>query len=190
MLNTNISTDKKPALFLDRDGTLIEDVGYMKSSNLIKWLPKVQDTLKVFVKNKYLLVVITNQSGIGRGLLEEKDVTSIHSKMNEQMLDLYGIVISKFYYCPHHPEAIISKYRKNCLCRKPGKLLFNKAIRELNINVEESICIGDKLTDLTAANAAGIKNLFLLNKIPTKNPPFTSFQYKTIKSWDEFQSKL
>ena len=190
MLNTNISTDKKPALFLDRDGTLIEDVGYMKSSNLIKWLPKVQDTLKVFVKNKYLLVVITNQSGIGRGLLEEKDVTSIHSKMNEQMLDLYGIVISKFYYCPHHPEAIISKYRINCLCRKPGKLLFNKAIRELNINVEESICIGDKLTDLTAANAAGIKKLFLLNQIPTKIRPVASFQYTTIKSWDEFQSQL
>jgi|LULG01.1.fsa_nt_gb D-glycero-D-manno-heptose 1,7-bisphosphate phosphatase len=190
MLNTEISSHRTPAIFLDRDGTLIEDVGYMKSSNLIKWLPKVQDTLKIFVENKYLLVVITNQSGIARGILTEKDVISIHSTMNEQILDRCGVVISKFYYCPHHPDAIISKYQNNCLCRKPGALLFNQAIRELNINVEKSMCIGDKLTDLTAANAAGIKKLFLLNNIPVKVPPITSFQYKTIKSWDELQSIL
>ena len=190
MSNTKTSSHRTPAIFLDRDGTLIEDVGYMKSSNLIKWLPNVQDTLKIFVKNKYLLVVITNQSGIARGILTEKDVVSIHSTMNEQMLDRYGVVISKFYYCPHHPDAIISKYQNNCLCRKPGTLLFNQAIKELNINVKESMCIGDKLTDLTAANAAGIKKLFLLNNIPAKVPPVTSYQYTSVNSWDEVQSKL
>ena len=190
MSNTKTSSHKTPAIFLDRDGTLIEDVGYMKSSNLIKWLPKVQDTLKIFVDNKYLLVVITNQSGIARGILTEKDVISIHTTMNEQILDRCGIVISKFYYCPHHPEAIIPKYRINCLCRKPGNLLFNKAIKELNINLEKSICIGDKITDLTAANAAGIKKLFLLNNINNTKLPNTSYQYTSVNSWDEVQSKL
>ena len=143
---------KKKALFLDRDGIVNIDYGHVYKIKDFKFTNFIFDLCKKYQKDNYLIFIITNQAGIGKGLYKEKDFL----KLNKYMLDEFnkqGIKINKVYYCPHRPED-------NCECRKPKPGMFLEAIKEFNIDPNESVAIGDKMSDLKAAYAAGIKNLY------------------------------
>ena len=143
---------KKKALFLDRDGIINIDYGHVHTIEQFQFTDFIFDLCKKYQKKGYLIFIITNQAGIGKGLYPESDTI----KLNNYVMDEFkkrDIIISKIYYCPHKPED-------HCSCRKPEPGLFIKAIKEFNIDPSESIAIGDKLSDLEAAYKAGVKQLF------------------------------
>lgn len=139
-------TLKNKAIFLDRDGTINVEKHYLYQVEEFEFLPGIIEGLKMLQDAGYILIVITNQSGIGRGYYTEEDF----NKLNNWMLDtleLKGVHISKVYYCPHLSDAIIDKYRVKCDCRKPRLGLFYQAVKDFNIDLSLSYSIGDKLRD-------------------------------------------
>ena len=151
--------------FLDRDGTINVEKQYLYKIDDFEFLPGVVSGLKSLQDNGYLLVVVTNQSGIARGLYTEKDLEILHNWMLYE-LKRQGVNISKIYYCPHYSNAVIKKYKKVCKCRKPKTGLFWQAISELgqeyDIDIENSVAIGDKERDLAICEEISIKG-YLLN---------------------------
>jgi len=144
---------KNKAVILDRDGTLNFDPGYISEIQNFKLFPETIPALKTLFENGFLLIIITNQSGIGRGYFTEKKVKNLHSHL-EKVLAENGIFLAKIFFCPHRPE-------ENCPCRKPNALLFEKAVRELRLDAEKCYSIGDKETDIAAAGKVNIKGLLL-----------------------------
>lgn len=136
------------AIFLDRDGTINIDTGYVYKIEDFRFIDGVIQGLKYFQDEGFLLIVITNQSGIARGYYTEEDYHFLNTYMYSEF-EKYGIHITKDYYCPHLPDAIVSRYSCICNCRKPGTELFYKAVNEFNIDLSQSYCIGDKLRDLS-----------------------------------------
>lgn len=134
------------AVFLDRDGTLNADKGYLHRAEDFEWLPGALQALRRLEEMGFLLVVLTNQSGIARGYYEERDFLALNRWMLDD-LQRRGIHIARVYYCPHHPRAAVARYRAECDCRKPKLGMFERAIRELRIDAGRSYAIGDKLRD-------------------------------------------
>lgn len=153
----------KKAIFLDRNGAIIEDTGYPHRIEDMKILKATSDAIKKLNKAGYLIILVTNQSGIGRSIFTEKEMDIFNRKMIEQ-LKKDGVVIDAVYFCPHHPEAKIEKYRKVCECRKPKPGMLLKAAKEHNISLKDSWMIGDKEDDISAGKAAGCKTIKLGKK--------------------------
>ncbi|MFA6431489.1 MAG: D-glycero-beta-D-manno-heptose 1,7-bisphosphate 7-phosphatase [Candidatus Margulisiibacteriota bacterium] len=149
------------AVFLDRDGTIIEDLGYVSSPDQVKFIPGSIAVIKTLNQAGYKVVVITNQSGVARGLFPEGMVHSVDKKINKELLS-GGAYVDHFYYCPHHPEHGHYPYRTECECRKPHDGLIRKAAKDLNIDLSASFMIGDKVTDIEAGQKAGVKTIFVL----------------------------
>lgn len=147
---------KNKAVFLDRDGTINVEKKYLYKIEDFEYLEGVKDALRMLESAGYLLIVVTNQSGIARGYYTENDYRKLEKWMMED-LEKDGIHITASYYCPHYPEAKIEKYRKNCSCRKPELGLYKKAVLEHDIDLDRSAAIGDKIRDLAicASNTAG-----------------------------------
>lgn len=139
------------AVFLDRDGTINVDKHYLYKTEDFEFIEGAVEGLEILQDLDFMLVVITNQSGIARGYYTEDDYM-ILNKFMDQRLNEYGIHISNDYFCPHFPDAVVPKYRKKCDCRKPGVELWNRAVRELDIDLNHSYCIGDRLRDLAICN--------------------------------------
>ena len=150
------------AVFLDRDGVLIKDVHYLRNPSQLRILPRVVEALQSLQKYFYL-IVITNQSGVGRGFFTEADLLEIHGKLI-QGLAAEGALVDGLYYCPHHPEAIVPAYRVICQCRKPKPDLLLRAKHEWNIDMTSSFMIGDKVSDIQAGVAANTKGILLSNE--------------------------
>jgi D-glycero-D-manno-heptose 1,7-bisphosphate phosphatase len=146
---------RRPAAFLDRDGTLNEDTGYVHRPEEFRWLPGAQATIKLLNDQGYLVVVVTNQAGIGRGFYTESDVRSLHVWMNDQLRP-QGAHIDALYFCPHHPEAGLGSYRQMCTCRKPEPGLVLRAASDWGIDLARSIGLGDKESDAEACRRAGV----------------------------------
>ncbi|OMH40121.1 D-glycero-alpha-D-manno-heptose-1,7-bisphosphate 7-phosphatase [Desulfurobacterium indicum] len=144
------------AIFLDRDNTLIEDDGYIHEPEKVKLLPGVGEGLKLLKDAGFLLIVISNQSGIGRGYFKEEDFHAVNKKLN-QLLKHYNVQIDDFFFCPHKPD-------EGCSCRKPEIGLFLRAAEKWNINLKESFMVGDKISDIEAGNRAGCKKSYLMKK--------------------------
>ncbi len=143
------------AIFLDRDGVINLDVlNYTWKINDFKFLDGIFEACREFQKRGYLLIVITNQAGISKGLYTHKDVEILHAHMKGVFLN-EGITITEVYYCPHH-----EKYSK-CLCRKPGSLLVEKAVARFNIDPSLSYFIGDRERDVEAGEGAGVKGILV-----------------------------
>lgn len=136
----------KRAIFLDRDGTINVEKNYLYRISDFEFLPGVLEGLKLLQDAGYILVIITNQSGIGRGFYTEQDF-HILNKWMLQTLKAQGINIAKVYFCPHLPDAPIANYRKDCECRKPKLGMYLKAIQEFDIDIQHSYAIGDKIRD-------------------------------------------
>lgn len=148
------------AVFLDRDGTIIEDVGYPHERSAIKFLPLVSEAISILNQNGYRVIVTTNQSGVARGYFTEDALRQINQYIRDT-LAARGAVIDRVYYCPHHVEGTIKEYRKACDCRKPNPGMIQQATRELDIDLKRSFAIGDKPLDVEAGRRAGCRTILL-----------------------------
>jgi len=146
------------AIFLDRDGTINEDPGYLGDPDKLKVFPEAGKALSELKNNLHFkLIVISNQSGIARGLITKEDVELINLKIND-VLAADNVSIDAFYYCPHHPDF---SSEEECSCRKPSPQLIFRASKEHNINLAESYFIGDTISDIQCGLNAGLKTVLV-----------------------------
>ncbi|MFA5039243.1 MAG: HAD family hydrolase [Candidatus Omnitrophota bacterium] len=150
------------AVFLDKDGTLVENVENNAEPGLVEFYPDVWPALHLLQKNGFGLVIATNQPGIGQGYFTEEDILSVSHFIRTAFFE-QGLRLDGFYYCPHHPDALDHRYKKNCICRKPAPGLLLTAASELNIDLAASWMIGDILDDIEAGKAAGCRTILLDN---------------------------
>lgn len=149
----SVSLHKK-AVFLDRDGVINREKGYITTWEDFELLPHVADAIRQIHENDFLVIVITNQSGIAKGLYTEKNVQMIHQQL-DHLLQKSGAKIDAYYYCPHHPEGIVPEYTKVCNCRKPDNGMILQAAKDYNIALENSFLIGDSERDILAGRKSG-----------------------------------
>lgn len=149
-----------PAAFLDRDGVLNEDTGYVWQPKDFRWRKGAIESIRLLNRAGYLVFVITNQSGVALGYYGETDVRSLHVWMSEE-LAAQGAHVDAFYYCPHHPDGIVQSYRRVCECRKPAAGMIETAFSEWAIQREGSFLVGDRETDVQAGESAGLRACLL-----------------------------
>ena len=147
---------RRPAVFFDRDGVLNHDSGYTFEAGKLQWIEGAREAVKAFNDAGYFTFVVTNQSGVARGLYEESHVQVLHRWMADEMAAI-GAHIDAFEYCPDHPDGTIARYRRVSDRRKPGPGMITDLLGRFPVNAENSILIGDKPSDLQAAHAAGLK---------------------------------
>ena len=150
----------KRAVFLDRDNTLLEDPGYISDPSLVRLLPGVELALKSLAHAGYKLVVITNQSGIARGMLTEETLDKIHAEMRRQLSDS-GVNIDAIFYCPYHPEGTVEQFAHESELRKPKPGMLLKAAKQLDIDLSASWMVGDSPRDIEAGLRAGCRTVRL-----------------------------
>lgn len=148
----------RPAVFMDRDGTINKDAGYTHLTSELEFLPHVPEAIRAFNDAGQLVIVISNQAGIARGYFTAEQVDLFHAEMNRR-LQAFGAHIDAFYFCPHHPEGSVAELTITCECRKPGTALFHQACTEWPIDRKRSVMIGDKQIDMEAARLFGIPGL-------------------------------
>nr|WP_246350995.1 HAD family hydrolase [Deinobacterium chartae] len=150
----------RPAVFLDKDGTLIEDVPYNVDPRRIRLMRGALEGLSALQRAGYALVVVTNQSGVARGLFAEEALGAVEARLRE-LLACAGVSLEGFYACPHHPEGRLSAYALECACRKPRPGLLLRAAEELGLDLAASWMVGDILHDVEAGRRAGCRALLL-----------------------------
>ena len=151
---------KSRALFLDRDGVINKSDGYILNFKNFKFLPGVKKAIKYANIKKYLVIIITNQSGIGRSYFSENDLNNIHIQMKKELNNYKGAYVDDIYFAPYFPKSKYKKYRINKNDRKPGNGMLLKAIKKWNVDIYSSFFIGDKVTDRYAAKKTNIKFYF------------------------------
>ena len=150
----------RPAVFLDRDGTLIEERGYLDRLDLIELFAGTPDALKRLRSAGYALVLVTNQAGVARGFFDEAFVQQAHDHL-AALLAGEGVALDGYYYCPHHPEGSVAVYRRQCRCRKPGPGMVEQAAADLGLDVTRSFVVGDKWLDVELAANAGARGILV-----------------------------
>lgn len=148
------------AVFLDRDGVINVDHGYVSTWERFEFLPGVPDALRALQDAGYLLIVVSNQSGIGRGYYCEADVESLNQAVAQHLGSTVGVTLSGFYHCPHHPTEAEGEFRRQCDCRKPAPGMIRQAVLDHGIDLKTSLLVGDKDSDIEAGRAAGVARLF------------------------------
>lgn len=152
----------KPAVFLDKDGTLIEDVPYNVDPDKIRFTDGALEGLRLLQKAGFRLILVSNQSGVARGRFPEIALVPVKSRLCE-LLEQAGISLDGFYYCPHHPEGMVASYAVACFCRKPQPGLLMHAARLHAIDLPKSWLIGDILNDVEAGNRASCSTILMSN---------------------------
>ena len=150
----------RPAAFLDRDGTILDELGYLTPASTIVIYPWSGDAIRLLKRAGYAVVIITNQGGIGLGLYDHAFVKSTHDALGKQFADA-GAQIDAWYYCPHHPDAVVEEYRVTCGCRKPAPGMLHDAARDLGLDLSASWVVGDQWRDVQLAHVAGCRSIFL-----------------------------
>jgi D-glycero-D-manno-heptose 1,7-bisphosphate phosphatase len=156
-------SESQSAVFLDRDGVVNVDFGYVGKVSEFQFVDGIFDLVRIFQDSGKQVFVVTNQAGIGRGLYSVRDF----DLLNQYMLDEFskrGLLISKTYYCPHHPTAATGVYLKECDCRKPNPGMLFEAAREYNLSLSTSLLVGDKHSDIYAGHAAGLGTLIYIGE--------------------------
>jgi len=155
IIDSKVKVNKslRPAVFIDRDGTIIDDIGYLADPNDVSLYPGIPDALQKLKDMGYLLVVITNQSGIGRGFFDEGTALAVNFA-TMRMLSESGVTVDAIYYCPHHP-------RDNCRCRKPELLMVQRAVGDLGIDLSRSWVVGDIDKDVRTGINAGMSSILV-----------------------------
>ena len=153
---------RKPRVaFLDRDGILNVDKGYLYKIEDLEWMPHAKMAVELLCNIGYVVVVVTNQSGIARGYYTVEDMEKLHRYMAQEIFKAGGC-ISHFYYCPHLPEGSVPEYAVECNCRKPKPGMILQGIKDYNADMNESFVIGDSQKYVDAANAAGLKGFLYM----------------------------
>jgi len=142
--------EKKSAVFLDRDGTIITDKHFLSDPDLVEILPGAVEGIRILNECGIPVVVVSNQSGVARGYFGIDAVDAVNNRI-AQIFSERGAKIDKFYFCPHHPEGEVEEFKKECDCRKPKTGMAEKASKELCINLKKSFVVGDKISDLEFA---------------------------------------
>jgi D-glycero-D-manno-heptose 1,7-bisphosphate phosphatase len=157
---TDRSSSGQPAVFLDRDGTLIKDIGYLRLPGEVSFYPWSIDAVRALNRAGLRVVVTTNQSGVARGILTEPMIEEVHRHISSQ-IKAGGAHIDAYYYCPHHPDGELPDYRVRCDCRKPGWGMIARASADLGLDPAKSFGVGDKWIDVGAAQAAGARGILV-----------------------------
>ena len=150
----------RPAVFVDRDGTLLEEAGYLDRLERLLFFPFSIDAVRLLNRANLAVVVVTNQSGIARGMYAETFVHETHAVMKARMEE-GGARVDGFYYCPHHPDATVPVFKRDCDCRKPAPGMLMQAARDLDSDLARSYSIGDKWTDVAVGSAAGGRGILV-----------------------------
>lgn len=177
---------KTKCLFLDRDGVVNYDYGYVHERTNFDFVEGIFDLVKRANELSYLVIIVTNQAGIGHGYYSEEDFYSLSNWMIEAF-NFQGCRINDVYFCPYHPSAALPKYRRFSADRKPEPGMIMTAMSKYNIDAKQSVLIGDKQTDIQAGSSAGIKSLYLLKTTldAEKSSRHYESQAKTIHSLEE-----
>jgi D-glycero-D-manno-heptose 1,7-bisphosphate phosphatase len=149
---------RRPAAFLDRDGVLNVDHGYVHRPEQLEWVTGAPESVRMLNEAGYHVLVITNQSGVARGFFDEETVKSFHAHMQKALAGK-GAHIDAFYYCPHHPEGTVKAFTMACTCRKPRTGMLEQAAREWPIDANRSFFIGDNDADMAAAAAFKVRGI-------------------------------
>ncbi len=149
-----MSGQKDFAVFLDRDGTINVDIDFLTSPHQLQLIPRSAEAIRALNDLNIPVLVVTNQSGIARGLLTEEDLHAIHRRMDE-MLNEHGASIDQYLYCPHHPDGIVEQYKKECECRKPNPGMLLDAEKRFGYNLKKSFVVGDKWRDVKTGKEVG-----------------------------------
>jgi D-glycero-D-manno-heptose 1,7-bisphosphate phosphatase len=160
MTETKESNTLRPAVFLDRDGTINEQMGYINHTCRFQLLPGAAEAIKKLNDADIPVVVVSNQSGLARGYFPEELLTAVHEKMN-RLLAEKGAHVDGIYYCPHHPEAKEERFRATCNCRKPKPGLVLDAAEQLSLDPERSYVVGDRWSDIKTAANCGAKSVLV-----------------------------
>lgn len=150
----------RPAVFLDRDGVIIRYVELLADIRKMRLLPGAAEGIRRLNRLGYLVVVATNQPVVARGLVAEAGIDKIHAELALRLMRL-GAKIDAFYFCPHHPNADLPRYRMRCGCRKPGAGMLRRASRELKLNLKKSWMVGDSLIDVVAGQRVGARTVLV-----------------------------
>ncbi len=153
-------TPPRRAVFLDRDGTLIEEVGYLDRLDRIELYAWSIEAVRLLSRAGFAVVVVTNQSGVARGYVDEEFVVRANREVDRRLAEGQAS-INAWFYCPHHPEGTVTEYRKVCDCRKPSPGMLHRAARELSIDLPRSFVVGDRWLDVALAQAVGATGLLV-----------------------------
>lgn len=171
--------EKRPAVFLDRDGVLCKEKSYVTSLEELEIFPYARSCIEVLHQKGFLTICLTNQSAVARGMLEEEEL----QRMNQYLVAQIGL--DALYYCPHHPEGL-GKYRQRCNCRKPGIGMVERAMQEFKIDISASYMVGDRAADILCGQNAGLKTVLLESGYGTmrlEQPVKPDFVCKDLAEW-------
>ena len=150
----------RPAVFLDRDGTLSEERGFIDRLELIEIFPWTSDAIRLLNRAGFAVVVVTNQSAIGRGIIDLAFLQSVHDALDRHFTKS-GARVDRYYFCPHHPDAPLPEYRMACRCRKPGPGMIEQAAADLGLDLSRSFMVGDRPIDVASGHAAGVRSVLV-----------------------------
>lgn len=181
---------ESPALFLDRDGVININKGYVHKVEDCEFIDGIFGLVKRANQLGYKVIIVTNQAGIARGYYSEATFLSFNEWMRKEFKQ-HQAIIDDIYFCPHHPEHGIGEYHTNCNCRKPAPGMLITAQKKHHIDMEKSVLVGDSLSDIEAAQAANVKHCFLLNsnssngEVSNETQTANHLNFFTVSSLDE-----
>jgi D-glycero-D-manno-heptose 1,7-bisphosphate phosphatase len=161
MNDSHNAQTRRRAIFIDRDGTLNEEVGYIRDPAQFRMFDFAAEAVRLANEAGWLAIVVTNQAGVARGLFTEDLLMQIHQKMTEELTQA-GARLDAIYYCPHHPEIGQPPYRQVCDCRKPQPGLLKRAAEDFDLDLSKCVAVGDRYRDICAAQAAGARGVLVL----------------------------
>jgi D-glycero-D-manno-heptose 1,7-bisphosphate phosphatase len=150
----------RPAVFIDRDGTLIEEAGYLADLDRLAFFPYTVDAVRLLNRGGFAVVILSNQSGIARGIVRREFVEEAHAHIAER-LRAGGATLDGVYYCPHHPEGTVASLNRRCACRKPQPGMLLQAAADLQLDLARSFVVGDRWQDVEAAHNAGARGILV-----------------------------
>ncbi len=158
---TGRNTMIKKAVFIDRDGTINEDRGYINHEDRFELLSGAAEAIRMLNNNNFLVFIVSNQSGLARGFFSDEVLDKVHQRM-KKLLSQKNAHYDALYYCPHHPDGIVEEFRKDCECRKPKTGLFKKALNEFDFDIKNSFMVGDKPSDIEFGKRCRLKTIMVL----------------------------
>ncbi len=169
---------KRPAVFIDRDGTISEEVGYINHPSRFRLFPYAAEAIRVLNESGWLAIVITNQAGVARGYFSEEVIVSVHQQLERELKDA-SVQLDAIYYCAHHPSVGEPPYRFDCDCRKPKPGLIERAGQDFAIDLESSWMIGDRYSDVELARNAGLHSAICVERIWTRRMGISTCRLET-----------
>lgn len=186
-MSGTVTNPQAKALFLDRDGVINEEASYLWRREDVRFVPGIFSLCRTAQSLGYKLVVVTNQAGIGRGMYTEAEFHTLMDWMRSEF-DREGVTLDAIYFSPYHPEHGVGDYKRDHEDRKPGTGMLRRAVTDLGISLQDSILIGDRCTDIAAANAAGLRQAFLI--AGTEPPEACPGNYLPVNALAEVESWL